>query len=111
MAQLVGGACAILAVRALYPDLTPDEAAEAVMPHYQEQAHTDDSLGMAPPDADLEFITRRHDRHILELLQSDARNEPLWEKDIRRLLDVTMDEKAIVVEADRIDLGGTRRRG
>jgi glycerol uptake facilitator-like aquaporin len=32
-AQLVGGACAILAVRVLYPDLTPDEAAEAVMPH------------------------------------------------------------------------------
>src|SRR6202161_247810 len=29
-AQLVGGACAILAVTALYPDLTPDEAAEAV---------------------------------------------------------------------------------
>ena len=34
-AQLVGGACAILAVRALYPDLTPDEAAEAVMPHHE----------------------------------------------------------------------------
>ena len=33
VAQLVGGACAILAVRALYPDLTSDEAAEAVMPH------------------------------------------------------------------------------
>jgi glycerol uptake facilitator-like aquaporin len=32
-AQLVGGACAILAVRVLYPDLTPDEAADAVMPH------------------------------------------------------------------------------
>jgi hypothetical protein len=35
-AQLVGCACAILAVGVLYPDLTPDEAAEAVMPHYQE---------------------------------------------------------------------------
>jgi glycerol uptake facilitator-like aquaporin len=34
-AQLVGGACAILAVRVLYPDLTPDEAADAVMPHHQ----------------------------------------------------------------------------
>jgi glycerol uptake facilitator-like aquaporin len=35
VAQLVGGACAILAVRVLYPDLTPDEAAEAVMPHHE----------------------------------------------------------------------------
>jgi arsenate reductase len=34
-AQLVGGACAILAVRVLYPDLTPDEAADAVMPHHE----------------------------------------------------------------------------
>jgi glycerol uptake facilitator-like aquaporin len=34
-AQLVGGACAILVVRVLYPDLTPDEAADAVMPHHQ----------------------------------------------------------------------------
>jgi arsenate reductase len=34
-AQLVGGACAILAIRTLYPDLTPDEAAEAVMPHHE----------------------------------------------------------------------------
>lgn len=32
-AQLIGGACAILAIRTLYPDLTPAEAAEAVMPH------------------------------------------------------------------------------
>jgi glycerol uptake facilitator-like aquaporin len=31
-AQLVGGAGAILVVRVLYPDLTPDEAADAVMP-------------------------------------------------------------------------------
>jgi glycerol uptake facilitator-like aquaporin len=35
-AQLIGGACAILAIRVLYPDVTPDEAAEVVMPHYQE---------------------------------------------------------------------------
>lgn len=34
VAQLIGGACAFLAVRVLYPDLTPDEAAEAVMPHH-----------------------------------------------------------------------------
>ena len=37
VAQLIGGACAILAVRVLYPDVTPAEAAEVVMPHYQEQ--------------------------------------------------------------------------
>jgi glycerol uptake facilitator-like aquaporin len=39
-AQLLGGACAILAVRALYPDLTPDEAAEAVMPHHESSPAT-----------------------------------------------------------------------
>jgi len=31
-AQLIGGACAILAVSVLYPDVTPAEAAEIVMP-------------------------------------------------------------------------------
>lgn len=36
-AQLVGGACAILTIRALYPDITPAEAADAVMPHRQGQ--------------------------------------------------------------------------
>ena len=33
VAQLVGGAVAIFVIRYLYPDLTPDEAAEAVLPH------------------------------------------------------------------------------
>ena len=33
VAQLVGGALAFLSVRALYPDLTPAEAEEAVVPH------------------------------------------------------------------------------
>lgn len=33
-AQIVGGACAVLAVYALYPDVTPSEAAEVVVPHY-----------------------------------------------------------------------------
>jgi glycerol uptake facilitator-like aquaporin len=33
VAQLVGGAVAIAAIRYLYPDLTSDEAAEAVLPH------------------------------------------------------------------------------
>ncbi len=40
VAQLVGCACAIIAVRVLYPDLTPDEAAEAVVPHSQESPTT-----------------------------------------------------------------------
>jgi len=35
-AQLVGGACAIVILRTLYPDVTPAEAAEVVMPHYQQ---------------------------------------------------------------------------
>jgi arsenate reductase len=35
VAQLLGGACAVLAVRALYPDVTPAEAAEVVLPHHQ----------------------------------------------------------------------------
>jgi glycerol uptake facilitator-like aquaporin len=35
LAQLVGGACAILAVRALYPNVTGAEAAELVVPHYE----------------------------------------------------------------------------
>jgi glycerol uptake facilitator-like aquaporin len=38
VAQLVGGACAILAIRALYPDITPTEAADAVMPHHEQPA-------------------------------------------------------------------------
>jgi hypothetical protein len=34
-AQLIGGACAILAVRVLYPDVSAAEAAEIVMPRVQ----------------------------------------------------------------------------
>jgi glycerol uptake facilitator-like aquaporin len=36
LAQLVGGACAVLAIRVLYPDLTPGEAAELVVPHHEQ---------------------------------------------------------------------------
>ena len=36
LAQLLGGAGAVLAIRALYPDVTPAEAADVVMPHLQE---------------------------------------------------------------------------
>jgi glycerol uptake facilitator-like aquaporin len=38
VAQLVGGACAILAIQALYPDITPAEAADAIMPHHEQPA-------------------------------------------------------------------------
>ncbi|HUA12601.1 MAG TPA: MIP/aquaporin family protein [Solirubrobacteraceae bacterium] len=33
VAQLVGGGAAVLALRALYPDVTPAEAADVVLPH------------------------------------------------------------------------------
>jgi glycerol uptake facilitator-like aquaporin len=36
LAQLVGGACALLAIRVLYPDVTPGEAAELVVPHHEQ---------------------------------------------------------------------------
>jgi glycerol uptake facilitator-like aquaporin len=38
VAQLAGGACAILAIRALYPDITSAEAADAIMPHHEQPA-------------------------------------------------------------------------
>jgi arsenate reductase len=38
LAQLLGGACAILAIRVLYPDVTPGEAAELVVPHHARAA-------------------------------------------------------------------------
>jgi glycerol uptake facilitator-like aquaporin len=37
--QLIGGAVAIGVIRALYPDITPDEAAEIMLPHDDEQSH------------------------------------------------------------------------
>jgi arsenate reductase len=41
VAQCVGGACAILAVKVLYPDVTPAEAAEIVVPHHEERKSAD----------------------------------------------------------------------
>lgn len=35
IAQLLGGTCAIFAIRILYPDVTPAEAAELVVPHHE----------------------------------------------------------------------------
>jgi glycerol uptake facilitator-like aquaporin len=40
LVQLVGGAVAIGVIRILYPDITPDEAAEAVVPHGEGGAET-----------------------------------------------------------------------
>ncbi|HTX09711.1 MAG TPA: hypothetical protein VME22_13915 [Solirubrobacteraceae bacterium] len=34
-AQLLGGVCAVLAIRTLYPEMTPAEAAEVVVAHEQ----------------------------------------------------------------------------
>src|SRR6185312_13809063 len=47
VAQLLGGVCAIVAVKALYPDLTPDEAAEAVLPHHRGRSSTEAAGGQA----------------------------------------------------------------
>jgi arsenate reductase len=45
VAQLVGGACAILVLRVLYPDVTPAEAAEVVLPHHAQRASSDGAIG------------------------------------------------------------------
>jgi glycerol uptake facilitator-like aquaporin len=44
IAQLVGGAIAVGVVRALYPDVTPEEAADVVMPHADGRVDTPDQL-------------------------------------------------------------------
>jgi glycerol uptake facilitator-like aquaporin len=35
VAQLIGGACAILAIRVLYPHVTPTEAEDVLLPHHE----------------------------------------------------------------------------
>ncbi len=35
LAQLLGGGAAIVAIRTLYPDVTPDDAAELLLPHHE----------------------------------------------------------------------------
>jgi glycerol uptake facilitator-like aquaporin len=42
VAQLVGGAAAIGLIRLLYPDVSPDDAADVVVPHDGRQPHADD---------------------------------------------------------------------
>jgi glycerol uptake facilitator-like aquaporin len=39
IAQLLGGACALLLIRSLYPGVTPAEAAEVLLPHREQAAH------------------------------------------------------------------------
>jgi len=45
-AQLVGGLVAIGVIRALYPDITPDEAAEVMLPHGEREATSDAVNGL-----------------------------------------------------------------
>jgi glycerol uptake facilitator-like aquaporin len=47
LAQLVGGAVAIGLIRALYPDITPEEAAEVMLPH--DGGEGDPATGRAAP--------------------------------------------------------------
>jgi glycerol uptake facilitator-like aquaporin len=44
IAELTGGAVAIVIIRTLYPDVTPEEATQVVMPHDDGRATTDDKL-------------------------------------------------------------------
>jgi glycerol uptake facilitator-like aquaporin len=45
VAQLAGGACAVLAIRALYPNVTPADAEEVLLPHHQPQASPGAAIG------------------------------------------------------------------
>ena len=45
VAQLVGGAVAIAVIRFLYPDFTPEEAAEVMLPHQTQPEDRDDETG------------------------------------------------------------------
>jgi glycerol uptake facilitator-like aquaporin len=48
VAQLIGGVVAIGVIRVLYPDITPDDAAEVMLPHGESMAHD----GKQPATAD-----------------------------------------------------------
>ncbi len=45
LAQLAGGACAILLVWVLHPDVTPAEAAEILLPHHDDDRHHQQAPG------------------------------------------------------------------
>jgi glycerol uptake facilitator-like aquaporin len=50
LAQIVGGAAALVTIRALYPGITSDEAAEVVVPHPDGRAPSQESpVASAPP--------------------------------------------------------------
>jgi arsenate reductase len=52
LAQIVGGAAALITIRVLYPGITPDEAAEVIVPHADGRAHPQErSVASAPPTA------------------------------------------------------------
>ena len=44
IAQLIGGSAAILVLRALYPEVTPADAATVVLPHQNERRVSDASV-------------------------------------------------------------------
>jgi glycerol uptake facilitator-like aquaporin len=52
IAQLIGAAVAIGVLRVLYPDITPDEAADAVLPHGEDLQHADTALPPVPASAE-----------------------------------------------------------
>jgi arsenate reductase len=47
IAELVGGIAAIVVLRTLYPDVTPQEAADVVMPHPDEHQRAPQAGGSA----------------------------------------------------------------
>jgi glycerol uptake facilitator-like aquaporin len=51
VAQVIGGALAVAAIRALYPRLTPEQAADIVVPHGQGQAGQPDGDPASDPAA------------------------------------------------------------
>jgi arsenate reductase len=51
LAQIVGGAAAVIALRALYPDITPEEAGEIMVPHADGRADTPDRPVPSTPPA------------------------------------------------------------
>jgi arsenate reductase len=50
-AQLIGGAAAIIAIRILYPDVTPADAAAVVLPHDEQRPGRDGSISQQIPRA------------------------------------------------------------
>jgi glycerol uptake facilitator-like aquaporin len=52
IAQLIGAAVAIGVLRVIYPNITPDEAAEAVLPQSEDLPHADTALPSVPASAE-----------------------------------------------------------